>query len=768
MRTKIFFPALILLLLINGINSFAQVAPYTFSQSVGTYAEIAGDTIVAFATTTSGALSIDDTVYPNNFLPFTFVYNGSNFTNVVISSNGFVTFGAALPSESNFTPISTAGGGYSLTSGYGRDLIGNRGITGTRNNGSNIITGIPAAQFAGLETGRVITGTGIPAGTTITGLNSGAGTISISNNATASGTSALLAATGSIVRSTTGAAGSRVHTIQFRNVRTFATSANENCINFQIKLYETSNKIEIVYGNNKNSVSTTGQVGLRGTVNTDFNNRNTASSGWATTIPGVTNTNTLTMSAAILPVSGTIFTWTPPSILPNDVGVIAATIGGENQILSVGSSYNITATIKNFGIMTQNSFAVYYTVNGGSPVGPVNTLGPIAANGTENVTFSGGNAFTTLTPGSHTIKIYTALPFDEMTSNDTFTVVVNVQNKINTFPYIETFGNPLDWTIVVENSVGVNAIWTIALCTNPSGVTNDTAAKANYYSASSGRREILRSPVMDLSLINNPVLNFYVVYRTYQTEDDSLQVLLSSDGGVSWINASTIYNKGRSSVPSLATLAPSTAQFVPGASNQWRNETIDLSNVSGMNNVVIGFRGKSNFGNNLWIDNVIVSGSDGMCTEFIPGPGSYGCNPRVTIDFISTPLNQNQNQKKSFQTGDKKLVSNKMFSKDNSIRLFPSQNGEVNVETDNSTSTDNPTGGVVSLVEHENDNAGQNIAVNISATAPDGSTYIHKCIQYILVYDFLHGRRLYRICYLRFKYRFGSIIFLQIRMPCIS
>lgn len=94
-----------------------------------------------------------------------------------------------------------------------------------------------------------------------------------------------------IIYTTTGTAPNRVFTVQWREARRFAEAGN---LDFQIKLFETSNRIDIVYANfalNNKNVNV--QVGLRGANNTDFNNRSltTTNTAWDlnTTAGGVNN-----------------------------------------------------------------------------------------------------------------------------------------------------------------------------------------------------------------------------------------------------------------------------------------------------------------------------------------------------------------------------------------------------------------------------------------------------------------------------------------------
>jgi len=402
--------------------------------------------------------------------------------------------------------------------------------------------------------------------------------------------------------------------------------------------------------------------------------------------------------------------------LPDDVGISATNLLN-GRIFSVGKSYDFTATVKNFGSNPQTIVPVSYTVDGGSPIGPVNTVGPIPSNGTENVTFSGGNALTGLAAGPHVIKIYSALAGDGNTGNDTLTININVLNKVTTYPLVETFTNPVDWTVLIENAVGGTALWGLDTARNPDGLAGNTIAKANFFSASIGRREVLRSPELDLTGLTNPIVNFYVAYRTFATEQDSLEVVVSTDGGLTFFSASTIYNKADLSVPSLATLTALTTLYRPTDQIQYRHETISLANVAGNTNVVIGFRAKSRFGNNLWLDNVIVSDADGLCTDNVIAPGPYNCNSAVTVDFLTVGLVA------PVLVNNDNISINKSLSENSFVGNFVSTEGSLVVNS--GIQTDNPTGGTLQVAQYDNDASvqGAGIAPNTTATAPDGTIF---------------------------------------------
>lgn len=114
---------------------------------------------------------------------------------------------------------------------------------------------------------------------------------------------------------TIGTTPNRVFIIQWTNARRWNNGGIEgDVLNFQIRLYETSNVIECRYGTctATSTTLTTCQVGLRGATNADFSNRSSASS-WASTVAGTSNSANISNSNTILPASGLSFLWTPPA-----------------------------------------------------------------------------------------------------------------------------------------------------------------------------------------------------------------------------------------------------------------------------------------------------------------------------------------------------------------------------------------------------------------------------------------------------------------------
>jgi len=109
-----------------------------------------------------------------------------------------------------------------------------------------------------------------------------------------------------------GTAPNRTLVLQWLHVKKYGSTGSGDDWNFQIRLNETTNVIDIVYGTfTTNTTSTTVQVGLRGATNADFNNR-TTTTDWAATTAGGSNSASCTLSNTVFPASGQIFTFTPP------------------------------------------------------------------------------------------------------------------------------------------------------------------------------------------------------------------------------------------------------------------------------------------------------------------------------------------------------------------------------------------------------------------------------------------------------------------------
>lgn len=274
----------------------AQVSNYSFAQSSGTYTAITGGTILGDTTSDDqrfvdpSALSGSTTTLTGVGFPigFNFSYNGEVFDRFAVNNNGWISLG-----KSSLTPAVNIGS-------------------------SNPYSALSATLTA---------------------------TPAYLRSRIAAFSKDLDGQTGSELRvETIGTAPNRICVIQWKNYRKYSFSNNlGDNLNFQIRLKETSNVVEVVYGTFTNNASTALiQVGLGGTVNTDYNNRKTSNS-WSATSAGTADTSTMYLSSSVKPASGQTYAWTPPAMCTGTPA--AGTISGATTACS---SVNFTLMVTGY------------------------------------------------------------------------------------------------------------------------------------------------------------------------------------------------------------------------------------------------------------------------------------------------------------------------------------------------------------------------------------------------------------------------------------
>ncbi len=138
---------------------------------------------------------------------------------------------------------------------------------------------------------------------------------------------------GAVTYLVTGTAPNRVLTIDYPSYYAHWSSTTET-ISAQIKLYETTNVVQIVYGPSAAVTSRTGQVGLAVST-TNYSNR-TSTTSWSSSAAGTANTNSMTFSSTVLPANGLTYTWTPPT--PCTGTPVAGTVTPATQNLCSGTT----------------------------------------------------------------------------------------------------------------------------------------------------------------------------------------------------------------------------------------------------------------------------------------------------------------------------------------------------------------------------------------------------------------------------------------------
>jgi hypothetical protein len=140
---------------------------------------------------------------------------------------------------------------------------------------------------------------------------------------------------------------------------------------------------------------------------------------------------------------------------------------------------------------------------------------------------------------------------------------------------------------------------------NTGGGDVSSAAFMEFYQASdtNGERDVLTTPVIDLSQATSPFVAFDVAYARYGNRSDGLEVHILFGCGSDLSQGEMIYSKYGSQ---LATVASATGSFLPADETQWRRDIIDLSEFIGRQHIRLAFVGVNDQGNNLYIDNIAL------------------------------------------------------------------------------------------------------------------------------------------------------------------
>jgi PKD repeat protein len=158
---------------------------------------------------------------------------------------------------------------------------------------------------------------------------------------------------------------------------------------------------------------------------------------------------------------------------------------------------------------------------------------------------------------------------------------------------------PTGWSLINNNASPTSWARTTAAGNTP---TTGNAMWFNNYAYNDSDDDIVRLKPLIFSGLSSAQMTFDVAYAPYNAANyDGLEVLVSTDCGSTF---TSVYSK---SYTTLATAAATTSAFTPTAA-QWRTETISLTPYIGQANVIVAFKNLSGYGNNLYVDNINVTG----------------------------------------------------------------------------------------------------------------------------------------------------------------
>lgn len=370
--------------LLAGGTALAAQAQFVYSAATaanvaGTFTDL-GTTGTAITTTNN-----DDANSAAQNIGFSFSYNGVAFTQFVLNTNGLVRLGAAAPSVANMFANYEAG------ANSGQDPI-----SSTSTSDVNLLMPFNFDLQNGTSTAEYRV-------------------------------------------ATTGTAPNRICTIQWKNVSDKGDANPSQYANFtfQLKLYETSNLVEFVYGTATASTNTAiarfPTIGIKGSsaATAVLVNKNSSTAAWSTAIfiTGPYGTSTHNFRANVGPDAGRTYRFTATPLPANDAAVAAIyTLG---KLPTAGLPHAVQAVVSNAGSAALASQTVTLTVTGANTFTSTQTIASLAVGASATVTF--GALPATLVAGTNTVTV--TVPSDGNNANNSRTTQQAV-NTTGTFSYV--------------------------------------------------------------------------------------------------------------------------------------------------------------------------------------------------------------------------------------------------------------------------------------------------------------------------------------------
>ncbi len=315
----------------------------------------------------------------------------------------------------------------------------------------------------------------------------------------------------------------------------------------------------------------------------------------------------------------------------------AAAIAIIGPMYSCGTTYSPVVVIKNNGLNTITGMTITPIVDG--IVGatffyPSNLL----AGGSATITAP----VVTTTNGLHTysINISGVSGTDYNLANNVKQIPFILISSYFPVPITEAFTPitfpPANWFMLNANQGP--ATWSRIPNTGGYAVGLGCAKYDFYNNNVLGDADDLFLPSMDFTGISSPLLTFDIAYCQYSAELDKLEVLVSVNCGATWAN---VYSKAGAVLS--GTNSPQTAQFAAQLASNWRTEVVNLSAFANQAQVLIKFVATSDYGNNLFLDNINLSNTANIKTETIFSSVELYPNPAKTFSTIDIELSQNEN-----------------------------------------------------------------------------------------------------------------------------
>lgn len=322
-----------------------------------------------------------------------------------------------------------------------------------------------------------------------------------------------------------------------------------------------------------------------------------------------------------------------PGLLTSQGCISSSLDAGISQIISpVGgvcaTTFAPQVVIKNYGSSALTSATINYRVDGGT-ASTQSWTGNLSTNQSQTVTL--GNI--TVSNGAHTFEAWTSSPnngTDGDPNNDDSQSSFTANASGQALPFFEGFEAvtfpPNGWS---ANNPDNSVTWERTTDAAKTGIASMFMDNWDY--PEYGEVDEVTLPALNCNTGGTITMTFDVAYSLYTPSgySDTLRVLVSDDCGYTW---STVYEKYDNNLSTTGAIT--TVEFVP-TSNQWRNESINLSNYNNASGLLIKFQHVADYENNLHVDNINISSTGVSGVAQVQQEPSLAVYPNPTTGLLN-------------------------------------------------------------------------------------------------------------------------------------
>jgi hypothetical protein len=318
----------------------------------------------------------------------------------------------------------------------------------------------------------------------------------------------------------------------------------------------------------------------------------------------------------------------PPPPVANDLGIKSILSPGATVC---GANANLEIEVRNYGTNPITSAIVEVEVSGpsGSTAQLPFTLN-LVAGATTTLTFP-SLAITAGSTYGLTFRVISTNGTTDGNSQNNIKSSTTIATTTTALPIGEIFNSlPPIWQISNPDN---QTTWVNTLA--PDGSSSNKSMMMEFYSyEETGVIDYLKTPAFDLATPGSSQLKFDVAYAQFPGQnEDALYVYALPGCNPKLEDGILLYAK---SGAALATTGSTSQPFTPTNINQWRkSEVISLAGLSSSITWQLAFVGRNGYGNNLYLDNVIVTENEitDIAFEGVVSPGIVHCKPNPAIHF---------------------------------------------------------------------------------------------------------------------------------------